>query len=403
MLTELVEVAQKRKRIITLDILRGFFLFVIIIDHLNRFPNGFDLLTGRGLLWFSAAEGFVAISGVLIGYIYGPRIKSDPKKTVKRLLQRSLKIYLCVLGLSFFFMAYSFGIAAIPNESLEFVQRYGNDISTLLIDSFTLQYVYGWGEFLSHYVFYLILSPLVLYALVKGKAFWVIALSVAVWILSFHPFVPRSRIDFTLSWQILFILGTVIGYYLPKISTWIQKHFTKHQRTKTKRIAITSSVVIYLVSLYFSWGYTYFAQVPFLHTAVITLQNHWDFMFTNSFFGASVDKTTLGPLRILMGTLIFWTLFILVSNYVHKIPNKITDFLKTLGEKSLFVYGLQAVIIFFIGLYVAYPTSIKELPILHTAVAILALYVTYEITKNTSYFRHLFTSYGQKLIKYYRR
>lgn len=45
-------------RIHTIDILRGFFMFMIIVDHLELFPNGFDFLTGRGLLWMSAAEGF---------------------------------------------------------------------------------------------------------------------------------------------------------------------------------------------------------------------------------------------------------------------------------------------------------------------------------------------------------
>ena len=44
------------QRVVALDLLRGYFLFVMIIDHLGRFPGLFDLLTGRDKMWVSAAE-----------------------------------------------------------------------------------------------------------------------------------------------------------------------------------------------------------------------------------------------------------------------------------------------------------------------------------------------------------
>ncbi len=60
---------EKRKRILTLDILRGGFLVAIIVDHLNQGPSLWYLLTGGGAMWVSPAEGFFAISGILVGYI----------------------------------------------------------------------------------------------------------------------------------------------------------------------------------------------------------------------------------------------------------------------------------------------------------------------------------------------
>lgn len=64
----------KRPRILALDLLRGAFLVAIIVDHLHWGPSWFRLLSGGGKMFTSPAEGFFAISGILVGYIYGPRM-----------------------------------------------------------------------------------------------------------------------------------------------------------------------------------------------------------------------------------------------------------------------------------------------------------------------------------------
>ena len=57
------------RRLLALDYLEVF-IVVIIVDHLWRWPNLFQFVSGRGELWASAAEGFVIISGLLIGYTW---------------------------------------------------------------------------------------------------------------------------------------------------------------------------------------------------------------------------------------------------------------------------------------------------------------------------------------------
>ena len=84
-----------RDRILALDLLRGYLLCVITIDHLFRFPGLFDLFTGRGQLWVSAAEGFFLISGILVGKIYGSKIAYNLRGETKKLWGRAGKLYLC--------------------------------------------------------------------------------------------------------------------------------------------------------------------------------------------------------------------------------------------------------------------------------------------------------------------
>ena len=57
------------RRIIEFDLLRGFFIMVITLDHLAYWPSPLAFFSGKGWLWVSSAEGFFLISGFLIGFI----------------------------------------------------------------------------------------------------------------------------------------------------------------------------------------------------------------------------------------------------------------------------------------------------------------------------------------------
>lgn len=50
-------------RDLRLDLLRGYFIFVMIVDHLQTFPAWTMSLTGGNALWVSAAQGFVLAKG----------------------------------------------------------------------------------------------------------------------------------------------------------------------------------------------------------------------------------------------------------------------------------------------------------------------------------------------------
>ncbi len=338
----------------------------------------------------SAAEGFVTVSGILVGYIYGPRMLSNIKKTWMRLWKRALIIYLAVVGLSVFFMTYSYMIAALPNESLEFIAQYKDNFAGLVFDSLTLQYAYGWAEFLSHYVIFLLLAPFILWLVVKRVAWLAAAISIFIWLLTFSPFELQGRYDFTLSWQLLFVLGIIAGYYLPSIVHWVRRTITPTWRVRGAWALCSSAFIIVYSSLYLTWGNKLLGDsIPALRSFTNSLQTSWDVFFHQSGFAVLVDKTSLGPLRIIFGIIVFWALLIVFQSYSEKIDRFTGSILRTLGEKSLFVYGLQAVIVFFIGLYVLQPTSFKEIPLLNTGVTAFAIWIIYYITARTSIYRRM--------------
>ena len=63
--------SDRPQRDLALDMLRGYFLVIIMVDHLRYAVNPLYYLSGRQALWVTAAEGFVLVSGYLVGKLRG--------------------------------------------------------------------------------------------------------------------------------------------------------------------------------------------------------------------------------------------------------------------------------------------------------------------------------------------
>src|SRR5262249_18106995 len=61
-------------RDLRLDFLRGFAVLVMVADHLGGEPSWLYSITGGNKFLFSAAEGFVFISGLVMGIVYAGMI-----------------------------------------------------------------------------------------------------------------------------------------------------------------------------------------------------------------------------------------------------------------------------------------------------------------------------------------
>jgi hypothetical protein len=101
------DIKGKSKRILAFDLIRGFFLLVILVDHVELYPNGLDLFTGKGRLWVSAAEGFFFMSGLLIGMIYKRRLALGMKFIFKKMWTRAAELYLVGTGLTLIYLAWA--------------------------------------------------------------------------------------------------------------------------------------------------------------------------------------------------------------------------------------------------------------------------------------------------------
>ena len=238
----------KTSRLETLDHLRGFFIIVIIIDHLSRWPSVLGLLTGKALLWVTAAEGFVSISGLLVGYIRGFKNKDLPFKDVaSKLIRRGLLLYVWSLIGS---IAYVAIIWYVPLEggAPSTPMAVGN-WSEFLIELVTMHYTFVWVHFLTLYALFLVASPIAVWLFRKNLSWLVGILSLVLLALGWLTHMEA------LQWQFLFFIPSIVGFHLHSVLDWWKK------LTRATQITIASTTVgLTLVTIIASVVLTFYAQ-----------------------------------------------------------------------------------------------------------------------------------------------
>lgn len=303
------------KRIVALDLLRGYLLCVIAIDHLYRFPNLLDFFTGRGQLWVSAAEGFFLISGLLVGYIYGPKILKKPRETFIKIWKRGLFLYLTSVLLTVGFTAWG---RFLPAEAIKSGLWMGGDLGEMIRSAATLRYTYGWADFLPFYSVYMMFAPVAVYAVVKKKSWVVILISGLIWLI-------RGTNQF-LAWQVVFFWGLMIGGNLLKIEDW-----WINLEQKTKKMIFGAAVLITGITMLMSGVW------------VLGMGHAATGMF---------DKNSMGIGRLGLAGIWFGTLYMGFRRFEVIIGKISLGFLGKLGKNSLLAYVLEAMVLFPINVLV---------------------------------------------------
>lgn len=328
------------KRIGAFDLLRGCFLLVVIIDHVELYPSGFDFITGRGQLWVSAAEGFFFLSGLLVGVVNRKKIAVDVGLVFRKLWSRAALLYVCSITLTLLFTAWALAYGNPDDIKYAGATHLGWDV---IRDSLQLKYVYGWSDFLSYYVTFMLAAPFIMY-LLKKKLWWlVVALSAFIWV--------NRGINFNQAWQVLFFGGMLAGYYWHTfqdvVAGWSQK-----TRDRAWRVTVWAAVVTVIIS--------------FLNLFVLdNLHNHlneltpwfsnfiWNWDRINEWLWPYFNKFTLEPGRILMFLLWFSAAFLVFNRYADRLPKKLNWSLNLLGQNSLFVYGMHSILVFAVHAYIS--------------------------------------------------
>lgn len=326
---------EKRQRIVALDLLRGYLLIVIMIDHFGWFPSPFEFLSGRGSLWASAAEGFFLISGLLVGYIYTPRILKSFRMTALKLWRRGLLLYAWAVALTIVFTWWGQHIGAghTPAGLWE-----NPPPGEFLFKALTLQYVYGWADFLQYYAVYMMIAPFALWLCVRRFGWLVLLVSASV------CFAGQG---YLLSWQLLFMIGVVGGYYLPALQQW----YHKLPRRRSKQVAgafgvlaaatITFSALTDRLAAYAVESYGGFSALPnWLHDGLQSLFNIHIALLPWT------QKDNLGLLRLASALVWFVALYLLFRRYERQIDRLSRGVLRAFGENSLVVYIVQSVLVF---------------------------------------------------------
>jgi hypothetical protein len=358
---------QAKKRILAFDILRGFFLIVILVNHIELYPNFFDLFTGRGRLLVSAAEGFFFMSGLLVGMVYKRRVTMGIKFIFKKMWRRAFMLYIASVFFTLLFtlLAVHFNHPSIKDGLVDI----GN-WPRIIWRSFALLYGYGWADFLSRFAILMFLAPFAFYLLMKGRWKLLLAICITAWAL-------RAN-NFLLSWQIVFFGGMMIGYYWQQLDAKFTALKPKTRR-RIKLSVVWSSLVTFILSYLSVYVLSILNQrLTTLPHSMQTLTYKWNSV--NEFVWLYAQKWTVGPVRIILFLLWFAALFMLVRRYEAAINRYTRGVIELLGRNSLFVYIAHAFIVFGFKFFIrpGHPLWINFIVTagaLGTLIAVTVLYV----------------------------
>lgn len=201
------------------DTLRGLLLVCMTVNHL---PTELRALTDQSLGVFSAAEGFVFLSGLMAGWIYTRRLRERGRDALwSSCMARTKSIYLWHIG------SYlgAFALVQLTYRTLGFCSLtsprlfFEHPLSSLCL-GFSLLYQPGLLDLLPMYCAFVLLIPGILGGLEAGRRWLILGVSAAVWLaIQWAPpmaGVPMHLVNtgtFNLfAWQFIFIAGLAIGH-----------------------------------------------------------------------------------------------------------------------------------------------------------------------------------------------
>lgn len=308
-----------RSRDTRFDSLRGLLLLCMAVNHV---PSDWHVLTDRALGLFSAAEGFVFLSGLLSGIIYTRQLRTRGERAFRAAAKaRAWRIY--AWHLASFLAVFAavqmgerwFGLVS-PNSPRLF---HDHPVWALGLGAVML-YQPGLLDILPMYCAFTLLLGWVLPALERRRYGLVLGSSFLLWVamqgapaVDGAPLYPIHFGSFNLfAWQFLFVLGVIFGH----------RHVRRRvepARLPTRPVVVAGAAALGL----YLWG---------IH--------HWQWPqpFPDQLFGILLNKPALGALRLVDFLLVAYLVALLGRRW-HRLLR--WPALAFLGRHSLAVMAAQ--------------------------------------------------------------
>lgn len=229
------------KRDLRIDWLRGFALFVMVIDHVGGEASLFYSLTGRAQFYISAAEGFYFISGLTLGILAA---RQGLHRSLEHILMRTWVLYRTTVLICLGSVLASYVGLEVWYDDWDKSQN----LLEFAVGAITLYNDYNGSGILALYVFFMLLTPLALFFMFRGYTWAVLLASVATYIISqTYPEtveVPISTLFFEAPWQLLFFGGLIIGFHREDLARlWSQNRMLRDGIS----LAVMLAAVLFIV------------------------------------------------------------------------------------------------------------------------------------------------------------
>ncbi len=317
-------------RDVRVDFLRGFCIFAMVVDHLGG-DSWLYAITGGNRFYVSAAEGFIFISGFIMGQAYRAKTRRSGLVAAQtEALRRARTLYVTTALLTIVFSI----LYLYTDIALWTGRDFGLGMDTLdeiVVGALTLHYTYHGTDILAMYTLLILVSPVVLLLLSIGQWRWILVTSWAWWLgyqvypeQTTVPWYIRNGENFPLAaWQVLFITGQVLGFHRGELGDRLRPY----RRLRVAVTAVCVALVLGLIALF--WGVGTGSPVP----AQLSFFDVGPDALSESFF-----KIPLRPWRIVAFASVAIMAYTLVTYLWLPLRRVLGWLMVPLGQRALYCY-----------------------------------------------------------------
>ncbi len=343
--------ANNSSRDLRLDFLRGLIMLVVITVHMEYY-SFFSLFVWERIGLISSAEGFVALSGIVLGIVYRKRILRDGfKRSALNLWKRSFQLYranlfvilsIALLGLLPFVDIFQVTHWVPITEQDKAFALYPPVLTPwieIVKQALLLRIGPHQFQIIGLYVGLITAAPVILYCMHRKKTAWMLVASCIVLLINqkYHFRITGARFEWgfpTLTWQFLFIAGMATGYHQNTILGYITD--------RKNKALIIMAIGISLAFLLLALNNPNAVFWPLRDLAGL------DDAVYHEIYMSWFQKSTLGLGRIFNNMALFIVFYYVLSHYWLPINKVLGWLLIPLGQASLYVFILH---VYFIILF----------------------------------------------------
>ena len=328
-------------RDLRIDFLRGLVMLVVITVHLEYFSL-LAMFAWERIGLISSAEGFVALSGLVVGIVYRKKLYNDGFiPTAQKLLARAFQLYrvniavilsIALLGLLPFVDVYEVTHWMSPGGRSPAYPLYPPPSTAwyeVLIQALLLKIGPHQFQVIGLYVVLMGFAPAALYIMYKGKTRWLLILSWGFYIVNqfMHFRLTGARFELAfpvLTWQLLFLNCMAAGFHRDAIG----QYFSGYKHRSILTLAVVSSLGFTFIA--FNNPNTNFWPWPQL--SII------DPKLFQAIYELAFQKNKLGIGRIVNNLALYIIAYGLLTHYWSVFNKALGWLLIPLGQASLYVF-----------------------------------------------------------------
>lgn len=347
------------RRDLRIDMMRGVAIVFVVVNHVGL-VSAFQTITQEGVGVVSGAELFVLLSGVVLGLVHRPAMEAGGVRQVAgRTTRRAVKLYVTALVVVVVVLLLSripgvdgtvvttftdegTGAAGAGAAGTVYDLYAGSDrlltypaSVPALLDLLLLKVGPWQFNIMGLYVVLLAVSPLILLLLVRRL--WPVALGISVALHVVGALAPTRLLPSQfedsfplLSWQLLFVVGMVVGYHRRSIVAWWS--------SRAGRIVLPVCVLLAVLLGLFAWSNPYLADPLDVRLSLLpdaTYQSVYDAWF---------QRTRIEPGRLLDVLLVVVVGYAALTAFWRPIHRALGWFLVPLGQATLYVFVMHVLL-----------------------------------------------------------